>query len=481
MKNLEIPIIDALIKYKKKKIISYDVPGHKRYFPNTEFSKLLGNNIHSYDLNAPIGLDNVIKPDGVIKDSLNITAKVYHSDKALYLINGSSSGIHIMIMAACKEYEKIIVPRNAHKSIINAIIFSGVIPIFIDPPINKEFGIAKCVSSNVFINAIKKNSDAKAIFLIYPTYYGEYIDIRPIIRFAHRMHMVVLVDQAHGSHFSFHPKLPISSSLLDADLIVLSTHKTTGSLTQSSLLLYNNNNFISFNYLKEIYLMFCTSSPSYLLMASLESSRKYMFDNGKKIYEKLIKKCKLLKKQLNTLPNISTLNSSFINKYDPTKIVINVSKLGYSGFEVYEIMFKRYNIQLELGEPFIVLAIIGVGDIKKNVLSLFFAFKDLINEKKLANKNCLKKFNFGIFGKNLMILSPREAFFLKKNQVSIKKSLGLISGETITLYPPGIPICIIGELITKEIIRKLLYYKSINPYIKIQKYSDNNNNILVIN
>ena len=312
MKNNSLPIINALKKYIDKKVISYDVPGHKHKSIDKNMNKLFTSNIYKYDLNAPIGLDNIINPNGVIKYSLNETSSVFHSDHSLYLINGSSSGIHIMIMSTCKEKDKIILPRNVHKSVINALIFSGAIPIFINPSINIDYGISNNITTKQYINTIKKNQDAKAVFIIYPTYYGSYIDILPIIKFAHRMHMAVLVDQAHGAHFSFHPKLPVSSSLLGADLIVISTHKTIGSLTQSSILLHNGN-IINFDYLKKVYLMFCSTSPSYLLLASLESSRNVIFQNGKKKYDELITNCVNIKKKINELPGLSVLGLDISN------------------------------------------------------------------------------------------------------------------------------------------------------------------------
>ncbi len=312
MSNFETPIIDALKKYDQKKIISYDVPGHKKKKMNTEFEKLVGYKIHKYDLNSPTGLDCLINPNGVIKKSLEMASKIYKCDNLLYLINGSTSGIHIMIMTACKRNEKIILPRNIHKSVINALIFSGAIPIFINPKINKNFGIPEPISETQYINAMIENPDAKSIFIIYPTYYGSYINIELIIKIAHRMNMSVLVDQAHGAHFSFHPDLPISSSLIDADLIVLSSHKTTGSLTQTAILLHNGY-IIDFNNLKNIYLMFCSTSPSYLLMGSLESSIQFLSKNSFNIYDSLIKECINLKIKLSKLPMISILGFDYEN------------------------------------------------------------------------------------------------------------------------------------------------------------------------
>ena len=311
--NENLPIINALKKYVHKKVFSYDVPGHKHISIDKNIKQLFTSNIYKYDLNSPIGLDNIINPNGVIKYSLKKASSILHSDNSLYLINGSSSGIHIMIMSVCKENEKIILPRNVHKSVINALIFSGAIPIFINPSINFDYGIPNNITSKQYIDTIKKYDDAKAVFITYPSYYGSYIDILPIIKFAHRMHIAVLVDQAHGAHFSFHPKLPISSSLLGADLIVMSTHKTIGSLTQSSILLHNGI-IINFEYLKKIYLMFCTTSPSYLLLSSLESSINNISQRGKKKYNELISNCIYIKKKINELPGLSVFGLNTIDK-----------------------------------------------------------------------------------------------------------------------------------------------------------------------
>lgn len=460
MDQNKTPIIDALRLYQKKGITSFDVPGHKRGRRVCDLQKLIGKRTFLMDVNAPVGLDSYSKPHGVIKESMELAAEAYHADNAFFLVNGSSSGVHIMIMTVCYDGDKILLPRNTHKSVTNALIMSGAVPVYIGPEINEEFGIACGVSEAATIRAIDENPDAKVLFLVYPTYYGACSNIKAVIDYAHSKGVIVLVDQAHGAHFSFSSALPKSAAELGADLVVTSTHKTGGSLTQSAMLLHNEG-FVKYHSIKKRVLMFHTTSPSYILMASLESSRKLLATEGEEIFSELAWECKKAKKELSKIPGLVVLNpnsnSSATHKYDPTKIVIKVTGLGLDGFDVYDIMFEKYGIQMELAEPTLVLAVIAIGDSKETIHKLVDAFKDL-------SDTYYGKYEPLVVPQERIrippsIMSPRQAFYSEKKAVNIEDAIGEVAAEAVMIYPPGIPLCVPGERITSETIAEICYCK----------------------
>lgn len=472
------PIIDALREFDKKNVTSYDVPGHKRGIREDDFQKLVGKEVYLMDVNAPVGLDTFAHPKGVVKESLTLAAEAYKADNAFYLVNGSSSGVQIMIMTVCYDGEKILIPRNAHKSVTNALILSGAVPVFMEPEINQHFGIASGMTLSTIRKYVEAHPDAKALFLVYPTYYGACADLEQIIEYAHSKDIVVMVDQAHGAHFSFSSALPKSAAELGADLVVASTHKTGGSLTQSAMLLHNEG-LVKYHSIKKRVLMFHTTSPSYLLMASLESARKLLATQGDDIFFELVHECRKVKKEISKIPGLSVLDENegvLSMSYDPTKIVINVTKLGLDGFDVYDIMFEKYGIQLELAEPTIVLAVIGIGDTKETVWKLADAFKDL--SATYYGKYEILDIPEEIVYVPPQIMSPRHAFYADKVSVHIGEAVGRVAAEAVMIYPPGIPICIPGELITAETVDEILYCQENSNCV--QKDSKEVDKILVV-
>ena len=304
---------------------------------------------------------------------------------------------------------------------------------------------------------VEANPDAKALFLVYPTYYGACADLKSIIEYAHSKDIVVMVDQAHGAHFSFSSTLPKSAAELGADLVVVSTHKTGGSLSQSAMLLHNEG-LVKHHSIKKRVLMFHTTSPSYLMLASLESARKMLATEGDEIFSELVAECQKLKRALSKIPGLSVLDEHEgveTMTYDPTKIVVNVTRLGLDGFDVYDLMFEEYKIQMELAEPTLVLAVIGIGDTQETVWKLYDAFKELsdIYYGKSEPIDTPEE----IVYVPPQVMSPRQAFYADKIPCKLLDAIGRIAAEAVMIYPPGIPICIPGELITAETIEEIIY------------------------
>ena len=374
-----------------------------------------------------------------------------------------------MLMSACQPGDKIILPRNAHKSAINGLILSGAIPIFIQPETNKKNGIAMGVTLESIEKAIAIHSDAKAIFLINPTYYGATSNIKEIIKLAHKHGIAVLLDEAHGAHFNFHKDLPISGMEVGGDMAAVSIHKTGGSLTQSSVLLLNEG-FIDHNTVRTTLNLTQTTSASYLLMSSLDVARKMLATQGEEILDNVLELSRFARKEINKIKGLYAFGKELIGQpgiynFDETKLGINVTGLGMSGFKAYDMLRDEYNIQVELGDTYNILAIISIGDKEKSIYALIDALKDM--GSKYRGKSIF--YSRKVLDNPEAIVSPRNAFYARKKFVRLENSEGEISGESIMAYPPGIPIIIPGERISKEIIEYIGFLKSQNSMLTDMK------------
>ena len=464
------PILTAIKKYMESDPVPFDVPGHKMGRIQNDLSDLLGTNLFKADVNAPIGIDNLYKGTGIIKKAEDLFAEAFNADKAIFLINGTTSGIMLSIMGTVYAGEKIILPRNVHKSAINALILSGAVPVFVEPEYDKELGIANGVRVEEYVRAMDENPDAVAIFVINPTYFGVASNLKEIVYEAHLRDKIVIVDEAHGAHLHFDSNLPISAMDAGADISSLSMHKTCGSLTQSSALLIKGNR-IDYKRIRKAYTMFGSTSPSHILLASLDASRKKMALEGKKLLKNTRALCAYAIKELNKIPGISVLDKSYCNEdipgryaFDDTRLTIRVDKLHKSGFQIYKEIRKNYNIQLELSEPNIVLAILAIGSTKEDVNKLIEAFKDISNKSNLKGQRHRLPKDL-VYDYADIAITPREAYYADYKTVSIDNAEGKICTESVMIYPPGIPMLIPGEKITKNIIKLYKYYQKCDSEI----------------
>ncbi|MCF7923781.1 MAG: aminotransferase class I/II-fold pyridoxal phosphate-dependent enzyme [Candidatus Izimaplasma sp.] len=456
------PFFTKLKEYGESHVAPFDVPGHKLGKIDNDLIKYIGKKTYLLDSNSPIGLDHLNKPTGVILEAENLMAEACHADKAYFLTNGTTTGILAMIMSVCKANDEIILPRNVHKSVINGLILSGAIPIFINPNIDKNLGIANDVSFNSVKRAIKENPNAKALFLINPTYFGVVSDLQRITEYAHINDITVMTDEAHGAQFYFSKKLPTSAMDAGVDISASSMHKTAGSFTQSSIILAQGER-INHQRLRATLNMLQSTSPSSLLMASIDVARKTMYFKGEAKINKLLMLANETRKNLKTIRGIKVIDGEYLTKkscygFDETKILIKVSDLGLSGFEVYQLMKKKYNIQLELAESHIVLAILTIGTTKSDLDRLFQGFKKLAKEYyKIKDKLPKIEFNYQF---PEAYARPRDAYHAPKLVVDLKDAINEVAGESIMIYPPGIPIVIPGEIITKNVIEDIEFYQN---------------------
>jgi len=452
------PIYEALLKHKENRIVPFDVPGHKCGKGNPELTDFLGKSCLSVDVNSMKSLDNLCHPVSVIKQAEELAAEAFGADHAFFMVNGTTSAVQAMIFSAVKTGEKIIMPRNVHRSAINCLVLSGAIPVYVNPDINKDLGIPLGMRLEEVEQAIKENPDSKAIFVNNPTYYGICSDLKGIVELAHKNGMLVLADEAHGTHFYFGENLPISAMQAGADMSAVSMHKTGGSLTQSSFLLTGKG--VNGSHVRQIINLTQTTSGSYLLMSSLDISRRNLALDGKAIFKKVVDLANYAREEINNIGGFYTFSDKLVNgnsvfAYDTTKLSIHTRDIGLAGIEVYDILRDKYGIQVEFGDIGNMLAIISVGDNQLAIERLVSALSEI---KRLYSKDKTGMFDHEYITP-IVKVSPKDAFNASQKSVEISQSEGFISSEFVMCYPPGIPIIAPGELITDEILEYIAYSK----------------------
>lgn len=454
----KMPIYEALEQMKKDRLVPFDVPGHKHGKGNPELTNFLGEKCMSVDVNSMKPLDNLCHPVSVIKEAEKLAADAFNAAHAFFMVGGTTSSVQSMIMASVKAGQKIIMPRNVHRSAINAMILTGAIPIYVNPDVDKRLGISLGMSINQVKEAIIANPDAKAILVNNPTYYGICSNLKAIVELAHEHGMLVLVDEAHGTHFYFSDDLPISAMAAGADMASVSMHKSGGSLTQSSFLLLGEN--INADYVRQIINLTQTTSGSYLLMSSLDMSRKNLALNGQEIFKKVRNLAKYARQEINQIGDYyayckELINGDSVYDFDVTKLSIFTLDVGLAGIEVYDLLRDEYGIQIEFGDIGNVLAYISVGDSEANIERLVGALSEI--------RRRFKKDRSGMLDHEYInpevIVSPQAAFYGCKESLPLDKSVNRICSEFVMCYPPGIPILAPGEKITREILDYIQYAK----------------------
>lgn len=453
-----MPIYEALNKFKQERVVPFDVPGHKHGKANPELTEFLGEKCMTVDVNSMKPLDNLCHPVSVIKEAEELAADAFGAAHAFFMVGGTTSAVQSMIFATCKEGDKIIMPRNVHRSAINALILSGAVPVYVNPDSDKRLGIALGMSVDELEKTIKKNPDAKAVLVNNPTYYGICSNISKITELAHNYGMKVLADEAHGTHFYFDNNLPMSAMEAGADMAAVSMHKSGGSLTQSSILLVGPN--INPNYVRQVINLTQTTSGSYLFLSSLDMSRKNLALNGKEIFKKVRGLAKYAREEINSIGDYYAYSREIVNgdsiyDFDVTKLSVNTFEIGLAGIEVYDLLRDEYNIQIEFGDIGNILAYISVGDREREIERLVSALAEI--------KRRFKKERTGMFDHEyinpLVKMSPKKAFYAEKESLLINETSGRICSEFVMCYPPGIPILAPGEMITEEILSYISYAK----------------------
>ena len=452
------PIFEAMEEQLSNRVVHFDVPGHKGGRGNKELTEFLGEKAVKADLSSMKPLDNLCHPVSVIKEAHELAAQAFGAFAAFFMVNGTTSSVQAMIMSICKAGDKIILPRNIHRSVIGALVICGAIPVYINPKINKKLGIPLGMSISDIRRAMDEHPDAKAILVNNPTYYGICSALSDIVKLAHERGMLVLVDEAHGTHFYFGENLPISSMKAGADMASVSMHKTGTSLTQSSILLCSAN--VNTGYVAQIINLTQTTSASYLLLSSLDIARKNLWQNGKDMFAKTQKLANYARDEINKIGGYYTFDSRLIDgksvfDFDSTKLSIHTRGIGLAGIEVYDLLREEYGIQIEFGDIGNILAIISGGDRELDLERLLSSLAEI---KRLYSRDSTGMFEVEYISPEV-VMTPQQAFYSEFRKLSIERSAGEICGEFVMCYPPGIPILAPGERITREILDYIRYAK----------------------
>lgn len=450
------PIVEALQFVQKNRVVPFDVPGHKRGKGNPELVALLGEKCVSMDVNSMKPVDSLVHPTSVIREAEELAAQAFSASAAFFMVSGTTSAVQAMILSTVRQGEKIILPRNVHRSTINALVLCGAVPVYVSPQVNKRLGIALGMSVADVAAAIRDNPEAKAVIVNNPTYYGICSNLPEIVRLAHEAGMKVLADEAHGTHFSFGEDMPVSAIKGGADMASVSMHKSGGSLTQSSFLLCGPG--VNPNHVRQIINLTQTTSGSYLLMSSLDISRKKLALNGVEIFRKVTEMARYARDEVNRIGDFYAYGRELINgdsvyDFDETKLAVHTLDVGLAGIEVFDLLRDEYDIQIEFGDIGNILAYLSVGDRFQDIERLVGAMAEI--------RRRYKKDRSGLMDHEYInpqvVLTPKDAFYSDKIMLPLTESAGRIAAEYVMSYPPGIPIVAPGERITKEIIGYISY------------------------
>lgn len=455
MKNEQnkTPLFDTLYNHAKRQVISFHTPGHKNGRSiDSKLRSFTGRNAYYFDVTVFPEVDSLHDPTGSIKKAQELYAKLCNVKYTFFLVNGSSSGNIAMFLSAFNPGDSVIVSRNCHKSILSAIILSGVWPIWVQPKIDSNLDIIFDMTVKQVEDAIKQFPEAQGVFITSPTYNGITTDLIEIAKLCHQNDMIFLVDEAHGSHLKFHEDLPISAVEAGADMCVQSVHKTLSALSQGSVLHFNSE-IVDFNRTRKVVSMLQTTSPNYFILSSIDLARKQAYENGEKMLEKVISASEETRKKINRLKNFFCFTRKEIQAkgydLDVTKLTVNVTRSGLTGYEVEDILAKEYNIQVDCADMFNIIAITGIGTSRSDTVSLYNALEEI--DTKYQSKNGEWFLELPSLTTEMVML-PRDVFFgAKTKRIPLSKAYGQISAQSLTPYPPGIPVLIPGERITKEI------------------------------
>ncbi len=453
MKQTSAPLAEALARLTEKHLVAFDVPGHKQSL--SFLSEYFGENCLRLDMNSRPGIDYLCQPQAEIKEAEILAAEAFGAAYAYFMVGGTTASVQAMVMSVCNPGDKIILPRNVHYSVINAVIVAGAIPIYINPTVHARLGISLGMRTADIEDCLRANPDAKAILVNNPTYYGICPNLKKIVEIAHAYGVKVLADEAHGAHFYFHEDLPMAAMHCGADMAAVSMHKTGGSLTQSSILLSADT--IDPLHVNNVINLLRTTSASYLLLASLDLARRYLATEGREVLGKNIERAERTREKINALGGYYAFAQELINgdevfAFDPMKISVHTVGLGLAGIEVYSLLRETYGVQVEFGDVNNFLAIAAIGDSEEAHQALVNALKEI---REGHRKDSLGGFSYTYISPQVA-MSPRDAFYSPRKYLPVAECEGKISADYIMCYPPGIPFLAPGELVTQEIISHIL-------------------------
>ncbi|MCD7801544.1 MAG: aminotransferase class I/II-fold pyridoxal phosphate-dependent enzyme [Clostridiales bacterium] len=452
------PIYEALERFRQMRVVPFDVPGHKRGRGNPELAAFLGEKCVGVDVNSMKPLDNLCHPVSVIREAEDLAADAFGAEHAFLMVGGTTSAVQSMVLTACKQGDEIILPRNVHRSVINALVLCGAVPVYVNPEVDQRLGISLGMSRDQVQRAIREHPKAVAVLVNNPTYYGVCSDLRAIVRMAHEAGMLCLADEAHGTHFYFGGGLPVSAMAAGADMAAVSMHKSGGSLTQSSFLLTGPG--VHAGYVRQIINLTQTTSGSYLLMSSLDISRRNLALRGRQVFHQVADMAEYAREEINAIGGYYAFGKELINgnsifDFDTTKLSVHTLDIGLAGIEVYDILRDEYDIQIEFGDIGNILAYLSMGDRPQELERLVSALAEIRRRYQTDGAGLLSQ----EYIDPDVVITPQEAFYADKESLPLRETEGRVCSEFVMCYPPGIPILAPGERITGDILDYIEYAK----------------------
>lgn len=453
MNQEQTPLLQAVTDLIETKPAYFRIPGHrldKGICPR--WTDRVGTAIFAYDVTETPLTDDLHGPEGAIGEAQRLLAALYGADQSFFLVNGSTCGNEAMIISAAFEGAKIMVARNTHKSAMMGLILSGAEPVYVMPEVIDEWAIQGEVTAEAVRKGFEENPDCRALFLVSPSYYGVCSDLERIAAVCHAHGALLLVDEAHGGHVYFHDRLPAGALEAGADVCVQSMHKVTGALTQSSVLhiRYHGVGEAALSRIAQNLQLVQSTSPSYLLMVSLDCARYELAMNGREMMETALNLAEYARERINQIAGFCCMEGAHT---DRTRLVISARELGLTGYDLDQILFEKYAVNMELSDAENVLAIVTYANEKEDMDRLVAACAEIGRKyacRTVSQNLCKKNQSLPFPSLPQQVMTPRKAYFSDKKRVRWQEAVGAVSGQIIAPYPPGIPVICPGERINKE-------------------------------
>jgi arginine decarboxylase len=460
----QMPFLESLLTERNRQHSSFHMPGHKGIMPlHPSLEDYLGGNPLPADLVEISGIiDYLHSPKGALRDAQKLAAAAYGAEETFFLINGSTVGNIGAVMSVSGDGQKVMMNRSSHRSVYGGVVLSGAMPVYIEPDYHPEVGFPIAVLPERVEALFNAHENVVGVHITSPNYYGILSDTARIAAIAHRNQAAMLVDEAHGSHLNFHEKLPASATTLGAELIVQSTHKTQGALTQASMLHCNPSEYVNLARVGQVLALLQSSSPSSILLATLDAARMQMATKGHALLENIIELSQEARRQINEMDGLWCYGEDLLGKhgvfaYDPTKLIIRTTELGYTGFEFFSKLHKEYGIVAEFSDLRQIICSITIGDTQESVAKLLNALRSMSADKRPSIKHEMEVAPPGL---PKLEISPREAYFAHARVVPIEQAVGHVVAENVIPYPPGIPLLVPGELMEQRHLEYLQYIMS---------------------
>jgi len=450
--SVAMPLVEAMLKYKHEDVYPLHTPGHKG---GRGMERLLRQEMGAsvaMDVSLMSELDDIHEPESYIKEAQDLAARTYGSDACFWCVNGTSQAIHAMLMTALNPGEKLLLPRNAHRSVAGGLILGGIEAVYLQPEYSEEFGLMLQVTPAAIEATLAADSSIKAVLLTSPNYYGVAADVQAIADICHAHGAVLLVDEAHGPHLGFSEALPPSALQGGADACAQSTHKILGAMTQCSMLQVQGAR-LDLQRAVDVMSILTTTSPNYLLMASLDAARAQVQAHGAEMAEAAVGAAGKLRAVCRAHAGLKVLEEADCGglRLDSTKVTVNFASWGYTGVEVGEAL-RRARVAVELVDAQNVLFLVTHADVTSDYDAALARIDAVLSELERHKREPLVAQTIGTVPVTSSAMKLRDVFYAPKRAVSLDAAVGCVCGEQVSFYPPGIPVLLPGEVITREIV-----------------------------